>query len=213
MPYLYQIVTSASQDRLEKLIDERLQPGADKAQIDNRIWDLFGEEWAVMFTDLAGFSRRVAEFGIIHFLQTIFESQRILVPCIESYDGILVKSEGDSLMVIFRSAAKALECSVAMQRRVAEYNQGRDEAEQVLLCVGLGYGRILRIGDHDVFGAEVNAASKLGEDTAKAWEVLVTGGVVEELRRREHVADGVSFEALHVVPPGADSAYRVHYSL
>lgn len=77
MPYVYQIVTSASQDRLEKLIQERLQPGADKAQIDARIWDLFGEQWAVMFTDLAGFSRRVAEFGIIHFLQTIFESQRV----------------------------------------------------------------------------------------------------------------------------------------
>jgi hypothetical protein len=29
-------------------------------------------------------------------------------------------------------------------------------------------------GDDDVFGAEVNAASKLGEDTAKAWEILVT---------------------------------------
>lgn len=166
-----------------------------------------------MFTDLAGFSRRVAEFGIIHFLQTIFESQRILVPCIEQFDGILVKSEGDSLMVIFRSAAKALECSLAMQRRVAEYNQGRDEAEQVLLCIGLGYGRILCIGDHDVFGAEVNAASKLGEDTADAWEILVTGGVVEELQRREHVADSVSFEELNVVPPGADSAYRVRYTL
>ena len=30
-----------------ELIAERLRPGADKAQIDERIWDLFGEEWAV----------------------------------------------------------------------------------------------------------------------------------------------------------------------
>lgn len=44
----------------------------------------------------------------------------------------------------------------------------------MLLCVGIGYGRVLRIGDLDVFGAEVNAASKLGEDIAKANEVLVT---------------------------------------
>ncbi len=213
MPYVYQIVTSASQDRLEKLIQERLEPGADKAQIDARIWDLFGEQWAVMYTDLTGFSRRVAEFGIIHFLQTIFESQRVLVPCIEAFDGILVKSEGDSLMVIFRSAHKAVECSLAMQRAVSEYNVGRSDTEQILLCVGLGFGRILRIGDHDVFGAEVNAASKLGEDTAKSWEVLVTGGVVEEITRMSALSEFISFKKLDSPPPGADSAYRVIYSI
>ena len=213
MPYVYQIVTSASQDRLEKLIQERLRPGADKERLDSRIWDLFGEQWAVMYTDLSGFSRRVAEFGIIHFLQTIFESQRILVPCVEAFDGILVKSEGDSLMVIFRSAQKALDCSLAMQNAVKEYNVGQSETEQILLCVGLGFGRILRIGDHDVFGAEVNAASKLGEDMAKSWEVLVTAGVVEEICRVGGLPEGVSFEGLDEVPPGAESAYRVVYSI
>lgn len=213
MPYLYQIATGASQDRLEKLIEERLKPGADQARIDARIWDLFGERWAVMFTDLSGFSRRVAEFGIIHFLQIIHESQRILVPCIERFDGILVKSEGDSLMVIFRSAQKALECSLAMQRSVRDYNRERPETDRILLCIGLGFGRLLRIGDHDVFGAEVNAASKLGEDTAGSWEILVTGGVRDEIQRPGTRLEGFSFEKLDTVPPGAESAYRVLYTL
>jgi class 3 adenylate cyclase len=209
MPYTYQIATSASQDRLEKLIAERLEPGSDRERIDARIWNLFGEQWAVMFTDLSGFSRRVAEFGIIHFLQTIFESQRILVPCIDRHDGILLKSEGDSLFVIFRSVRKALDCSLAMQRTVREYNRGRDDAEQVLLCVGLGFGKMLRIGDHDVFGAEVNAAAKLGEDTARAWEILVTGAVAEAGRD----VPGVSFTPIDTVPPGAEHAFRVMYAL
>jgi class 3 adenylate cyclase len=209
MPYAYQVATSASQDRLEKLIAERLKPGSDQERIDARIWDLFGEQWAVMFTDLSGFSRRVAEFGIIHFLQTIFESQRILVPCIDRHDGILLKSEGDSLFVIFRSVRKALDCSLAMQRTVREYNRDRDDAEQVLLCVGLGFGRMLRIGDHDVFGAEVNAAAKLGEDTARAWEILVTGAVAEAGRE----VPGVSFTPIDTVPPGAERAFRVMYAL
>jgi hypothetical protein len=34
---------------------------------------------------------------------------------------------------------------------------------------------MLRIGDDDIYGAEVNAACKLGEDTAKAEEFLITG--------------------------------------
>ena len=209
MPYTYQIATSASQDRLEKLIAERLRPGADTKAIDARIWDLFGEDWAVMFTDLSGFSRRVAEFGIIHFLQTVFESQRILVPEIDRYDGILLKTEGDSFMVIFRSAAKALECAVEMQRTVGRYNQGKAETDRILLCVGLGYGRVLRIGDHDVFGAEVNAAAKLGEDTAKAWEILVT----ESVRTASSSLKGISYEPLDFTPPGAAKAYRAQYKL
>ncbi len=209
MPYTFQIETSASQDRLEKLIAERLKPGSNKELIDSRIWDLFGETWAVMFTDLAGFSRNVEQFGIIHFLQTIYESQRVLVPVIDRYDGILLKMEGDSMLVIFRSVAKAIECSVEMQRTLRNYNEGKDEEEKILLCVGLGYGRMLRIGDQDVFGPQVNAAGKLGEDTAKAQEILVTGAVADAA----HKFPRIKFEKIDKVPPGAESALKLIYTL
>ncbi len=201
------IGTGASEERLESLIKARLEPGADKARIDARIWDLFGEDWSVMFTDLSGFSRRVAEFGIIHFLQTIHESERLLAPVIEDHDGILLKTEGDSLLVIFRNAQKALAAGVAMQRVLAEYNLHRPDEEKVLLCVGLGAGRVLRIGDTDVFGAEVNAASKLGEDVAKAKEILVTGAFREKCGN----LPGIRFTPLADAPPGASSAYKVEY--
>ena len=108
MSYKKSILNTASEDRLEKLIQERLLPGADKEKIDKRIWDLFGEDWFVMFTDLSGFSRNVAKFGIIHFLQTIYESQRLLIPVIEENDGILLKIEGDSYLVIFFSFSPSL---------------------------------------------------------------------------------------------------------
>ncbi len=180
MSYKTSILNSASEDRLEKLIKLRLEPGADKEKIDQRIWDLFGEEWCVMFTDLSGFSRHVAKFGIIHFLQTIFESQRLLIPIIEDHDGILLKIEGDSMLVIFRNAHKGVHASIAMQQALKSYNENRTDEEKVLLCVGLGYGKLLRIGDADVFGEEVNSASKLGEDTAEAWDIIVTEAVVKE---------------------------------
>ncbi len=199
------IVVSASEDRLEKLIEDRLKPGADKETIDNRIWDLFGEEWCVMFTDLAGFSRNVAKFGIIHFLQTIHEAERLLIPIIEDHDGILLKVEGDSFLVIFRNVRKALQCSVSMQKELRRYNADRPDEEKVLLCVGLGYGKMLRIGDADVFGAEVNAASKLGEDTAEAWETLVT----QTVKERASDIPGISFVEIDEVPPGAGKAYRM----
>ncbi|RME23916.1 MAG: adenylate/guanylate cyclase domain-containing protein [Deltaproteobacteria bacterium] len=205
MPYIYRIRTHASLDRLESLIEQRLQPGADKRRIDRRIWDLFGERWAVMFTDLAGFSRNVAQYGIVHFLQTIFESQRVLVPCIEDHDGILLKTEGDSMLIIFRRVDNAARCAVDMQRRLKEYNRDRPEEEKIELCLGIGYGDVLRIGDDDVFGAEVNAASKLGEDTAGPWDILVTENVYQRIRDEPHYG----FEPIDYSPPGAKAAYRL----
>jgi adenylate cyclase len=170
------VTYSAAAERLQKLVAARAQKGADRDAIDQRIWELFGEDWAVMFTDLSGFSRGVEKFGITHFLQIIYESLRIFAPHIEEHGGVLLKVEGDSMMVLFREAKSALACAIAMQRGSREYNKDRSPEEQILLCVGLGYGRMLRIGEMDVYGAEVNGASKLGEDAAEAWEILVTDG-------------------------------------
>lgn len=203
------IFTSASEQRLEKLIEERLLPGTDKDRIDRRIWDLFGEEWCVMFTDLSGFSRGVARFGIIHFLQTIYEAERVLIPILEDHDGILLKTEGDSFLVIFRNAKKAVLCSIEMQKILKSYNQDKQPEDQVLLCVGLGFGKVLKVGDADVFGAEVNAASKLGEDTAEPYEILITGNVKAQIADMEKLG----FEELSEAPSGAEKAYRVLYPL
>src|SRR3954464_2531340 len=207
MLFRRRVTHTASEARLEKLIADRLEPAADRDQIDQRIWDLFGEEWCIMATDLAGFSRNVAEFGIIHFLQTIYESERVLIPVIEKHDGILLKVEGDSFFVIFRNVQKAIRASIEMQQTTMRYNAARIPQEHVLLCVGLGFGRVLRIGDADVFGAEVNAASKLGEDIASAHEILVTQAV-----RDAATLPDVEFVEIDEVPPGASKAYRVIYS-
>lgn len=138
----------------------------------------------------------------------IHESERLLIPRIEAHDGILLKVEGDSFLVIFRNVRKALQCSIDMQRTLESYNESKAPEDQVLLCVGLGFGRMLRIGDADVFGAEVNAASKLGEDTAKAREVLVT----EAVRREAADMPGLSFERFDAEAPGAGAAYKLVYA-
>jgi class 3 adenylate cyclase len=195
-----------SEVRLWNLIAERTNPGADVARIDERIWDLFGEEWAVMFTDLSGFSRNVAKFGIIHFLQVIFEQKRLLLPIAASNDGILIKVEADSFLIIFKRAGSAVRCAVEMQHACQKYNAARLPEEQVLLCVGIGFGKILRIGDSDVYGQEVNASSKLGEDTAKANEILVTDAV-----KKETSLPNIDFEDLAMAVPGSEHNWRLKY--
>ena len=180
----------SSSARLWKLVEERTKNDADTEKIDQRIWDLFGEEWSIMFTDLAGFSRQVAKFGIIHFLQIIFEQKRLLLPIAERHDGVLIKIEADSFLILFKDPKKAVRAAIAMQRASIGYNRDRAPEDRVPLCVGLGFGEMLRIGDIDVFGREVNSASKLGEDRATAGEILITDAV------RTAIADmqGVGFE-------------------
>ena len=209
MKFISRIYPSGAFQRLESLLQERLQPGVNKAEIDQRVWDLFGESWAVMFTDLAGFSRSVAEFGIIHFLQIIYESERIFSPCIDQHDGILLKTEGDSMLILFRQPQKALECAISMQKTAQNYNQQRPATEQILLCVGIGYGQILAIGDQDVFGIEVNTASKLGEDTAKAWEILITNSVAQVVQDMPNI----SLEKTDDILPGTPHVFKVIYQL
>ncbi len=159
---------------LSELICRRTQPGADLAAIDAEIWQRFGQTRAVMFTDLAGFSRQVEEFGIIQFLQVICESERLFEALFSRHQGKCLKRDGDSMLVIFPDTDSMLHCAIAMGLAADAYNQNQLEENRVRLCLGLGFGPMLVIGDEDVYGAEVNAASKLGEDTAKAGEILVT---------------------------------------
>ena len=176
-----------------------MEEGADMASLDQAIRERYAGNYAVMFTDLAGFSRGVTEFGIIHFLQVIFESQRILADSLARHRAELVMTESDSMLVVFREPVDALRCSIEMQQVCADYNHDRDPALRVLLCIGLGYGECLRVGNDDIFGAEVNAASKLGEDIADHGEILMSGDFYESVKS----CPGLVAEALDICPPGS----------
>lgn len=75
----------------------------------------------------------------------------------------------------------------------------------MLLGIGLGFGRLLRIGDSEVFGVEVNSACVLGETYASGYDILVTQAV------HERAGDSFAFEEFPRVPPGAGNAYKVRY--
>ncbi len=164
----------ADADELADFLAQRRRPGADRAAIETAIFARFGRTQAVMFTDLVGFSRLVEAFGILHFLQLIQESEALFLPLIAQHRGQCLKREGDSLLAVFDQPRDALACARAMVAATMAVNPGRVAEERIEVCIGLGYGTVLRVGDNEVWGAEVNAASKLGEEMAKGSEILVT---------------------------------------
>ena len=180
-----------SKTTLDRLIAQRLMPGADRETIDAGIRARFEETWAVAFTDLVGFSRRTKQFGIIHFLSVIHRKGALLKPVVESHAGLLLKEEADSWLILFRDPVVALEAMIAAQHTCETFNVGQPEEDQVQLCVGLGYGPLLKIGDEDVWGSEVNFASKLGEDIARRGEILLTDAFADAVAGQ---VEGVRFE-------------------
>jgi class 3 adenylate cyclase len=60
-----------------------------------------------------------------------------------------------------------------MERALLRFNRARPEDERFHFSYGIGYGEVLDLED-DVFGLEVNLASKLGEDLARPGQVLLT---------------------------------------
>lgn len=185
------------------LLAQRRAPGADRPAIDRAIFARFGRTQAVMFTDLVGFSRVVQAFGIVHFLQLIQESETLFMPLIHQHGGTCIKHEGDSLLVLFDTPQQALATARAMVAATIAVNPGRAPEDRIEVCIGLGYGTVLRIGHDEVWGAEVNAASKLGEDMAKGGEVLVTDTVSQALPEEAFVACGQLFgtRTVYRLPP------------
>ena len=82
------------------------------------------------------------------------------------------------------------------------------DEEKVLLCIGVGTGRVLRVGEGDLWGREVNYASKLGEDTAGPGDILVTAAMKSAC---EGAIDGVTFEPISDDVAGSTNNYRVVY--
>ncbi len=203
------LAMNEAEQALWELVARRCEPGADKGAVDAAIWDRFGETRTVMFTDLSGFSRSVAAFGIIHFLQVIFEHKGLVLPVVEAHGGDVVKIEADSLLLLFPSPQAAMQAAMEMQWACQAHSRNRTPEEKVLLCLGIGHGPILNLGGADIYGQQVNAASKLGEDTAKAHEILITDTVKEAL------ADfsGLTFTLLDEAIPGSDVNWKVGYEL
>ncbi len=128
---------------------------------------------AVVFTDTDDFTRLVARYGILHFLMLFDRTVSAAAPAIEKHGGEIVKVEGDSLLLRFDDPADACRAVLAMEKALARLRRGAAPGEALAFSYGIGCGDVLDL-EEDVFGLEVNLASKLGEDMAERGEVLLT---------------------------------------
>jgi class 3 adenylate cyclase len=127
-----------------------------------------------MVLDMCGFSRLTMRHGITHFLAMIHRLHGIVRPIVGDCGGDVVKTEADNVFAVFADVLPATAAARAIQDRLRAANVFLPEDWDLHVSLGIGYGQILMIGQHDLFGSEVNIASKLGEDVAGRGETLLT---------------------------------------
>ncbi|MCB1323336.1 MAG: hypothetical protein KDK34_23960, partial [Leptospiraceae bacterium] len=107
-------------------------------------------------------------------------------PVFKEYHAYHVRAFADDFTALFESPDDALSAAFEIHRRIRTYNRTQNSDRQAAECgIGIGYGDVYTIGIDRAMGDEMNRSSKLGEDTARGNEVLVTENVFASLRNRE----------------------------
>jgi len=141
----------------------------------------------ILFADIRGFTAMTENadaHGIVELLNDYFE---VMVEVLFRFDGTLDKYVGDEIMALFGvpvatddASARAVECALAMQDALQEFNRTRTAEHQQPVHVGIGinsgeviYGAIgsTKTVQYTVIGDAVNTASRLCS-VAKAGEVI-----------------------------------------
>ncbi len=131
----------------------------------------------VLFTDLVGHTEMMSRLGDAKGRDVLREHERITREVLKANGGTEVKTMGDGFMASFGSVTKAVECAVALQKTVEEWNTGvgaHHDAPLQVRC-GLNAGEPIE-EDGDLFGATVILASRIA-GKAEGGEILVADTV------------------------------------
>ncbi len=170
------------------MLDRRIEDPSIGGTQDEELWRACGADRALLVVDLSGFTRLTKSRGILHFLTVYRRATRVAFPVFERHRGRCVKREADNLIYSFDRVRDALAAARDLVAETAALDERLDPDERVFVCVGIGGGRILELAD-DVFGDEVNVAFKLGEDVARAREILLSDAALARLREEGEEVD------------------------
>jgi adenylate cyclase len=142
---------------------------------------------AILAVDVAGYSRLMGEDeeGTLAALRAVRREVRDPTK-IKEYQGRIVKTMGDGLLVEFARVVDAVRCAVEVQRAMAQRNAGVPADKRIEFRVGIHQGDII-VEDGDIFGDGVNLAARL-EALAESGAICVSRVVRDEVRDKLDVA-------------------------
>ena len=167
---------------LREMLRERNQAPQRAAEIDRQILATFQRRLAVLVLDMCGFSRLTSKHGPLFYLSMIVQMEEAATPAVLNNGGRVIKQEADNFFAVFDAPAAALEAALDVFVAFRAVNSVVPDDRDIAASVAIGYGDLLDVGD-DVWGDEMNAACRLGEDLACRDEILLTPAAAAEAQR------------------------------
>jgi class 3 adenylate cyclase len=127
--------------------------------------------WTILYTDLVAHTRQLTQLGDVAGQRWLRMHNTLLRKYFDQYDGLVDKGLGDGFLVTFASARRAVQCAVAIQRELRDYNSTHADAP-ILVRMGLHTGEVLREGD-ELFGSAVIFAARVIAK-AGAGQILIS---------------------------------------
>jgi adenylate cyclase len=140
----------------------------------------------VLFTDLRNSTQLYREIGDATAFGRVMSHFDVVRKAIAEHDGALVKTIGDAVMAVFRSAADGLLAMLEVQQALAEPG---DNGRPLQLKAGLNTGPCIAVTLNDrldYFGSTVNMAARL-ECLSSGSDVIISRSVYEDPRVQEMI--------------------------
>ena len=133
---------------------------------------------AVLAADIAGYSGLMGanEEATVRDLK---EHQSVVLPMIANFGGRVIDTAGDGILAEFASVLNAVNCAVAIQKRMAERNASVDPERRMQYRIGVNQGDLI-YDDARIYGDGINIAARL-EGIAEAGGICLSGKVYEEV--------------------------------
>jgi class 3 adenylate cyclase len=148
----------------------------------------------VLFTDLRHSTQLYREIGDATAFGRVMGHFDVVRKSIAEHDGAIVKTIGDAVMAVFRSAADGLLAMLEVQQALAEPGDGSSPLQ---LKAGLNTGPCIAVTLNDrldYFGSTVNMAARL-EGLSSGSDVIISRTVFEDARVQELI-ESDSFDAM-----------------
>ena len=141
----------------------------------------------ILFTDIVGSTDATQRLGDAKAMEMVRTHDLIVRSELAAVGGDEVKHTGDGIMASFASVARAIQCSIAIQRGFESHESDGPEFP-IKVRIGVSAGE--PVAEHDdLFGAAVQLAARAC-DRAAAGAILVSTAV-----RELCVGKGFTFEA------------------
>ena len=136
---------------------------------------------ALLFTDLRGSTALYGAIGDAAAYHLVREHFAYLAGIVRQHDGAVVKTIGDAIMAAFQNPADALGAALEIQRGIADFNAGQDQA-QLVIKLGLHEGPCIAVTLNDrldYFGSTVNMAARL-QGQSRGGDIVLSREMAED---------------------------------